>query len=97
MSDLYNICGSMVHFLLTLDRPEDSEYEVACMKLGVGKLEAFPSIWGREYSFTSSSVMMRVQANTSQTGPAALETIKRTLNGWTSNCRSFSRAVSHME
>ncbi|KAJ5146864.1 hypothetical protein N7526_000216 [Penicillium atrosanguineum] len=26
--------------------PEDSEYEVACMKPGVGKLEVFPSIWG---------------------------------------------------
>ena len=26
--------------------PEDSEYEVECMKEGVGKLEVFPSIWG---------------------------------------------------
>ncbi|EPS25515.1 hypothetical protein PDE_00448 [Penicillium oxalicum 114-2] len=26
--------------------PEDSEYEVACMTPGVGKLEIFPSIWG---------------------------------------------------
>ncbi|KAJ6121042.1 hypothetical protein N7523_005322 [Penicillium sp. IBT 18751x] len=26
--------------------PEDSEYEVACMKPGIGKLEVFPSIWG---------------------------------------------------
>jgi hypothetical protein len=27
-------------------RPEDSEYEVANMKPGVGKLDVFPSIWG---------------------------------------------------
>ncbi len=27
-------------------RPEDSEYEVANMKPGVGQLEIFPSIWG---------------------------------------------------
>ncbi|KAJ5682844.1 hypothetical protein N7462_006009 [Penicillium macrosclerotiorum] len=26
--------------------PEDSEYEVACMKPGIGKLAIFPSIWG---------------------------------------------------
>ncbi|EAW07293.1 homoserine acetyltransferase family protein [Aspergillus clavatus NRRL 1] len=26
--------------------PEDSEYEVACMKPGVGELRVFPSIWG---------------------------------------------------
>lgn len=26
--------------------PEDSEYEVANMKPGVGQLEVFPSIWG---------------------------------------------------
>ncbi|KAJ5642196.1 hypothetical protein N7490_006196 [Penicillium lividum] len=26
--------------------PEDSEYEVACMAPGVGKLDVFPSIWG---------------------------------------------------
>lgn len=26
--------------------PEDSEYEVANMKPGVGELEVFPSIWG---------------------------------------------------
>ncbi|KAJ5259367.1 hypothetical protein N7478_012348 [Penicillium angulare] len=26
--------------------PEDSEYEVACMAPGVGKLDIFPSIWG---------------------------------------------------
>ncbi|KAJ5925935.1 hypothetical protein N7454_007445 [Penicillium verhagenii] len=26
--------------------PEDSEYEVACMTPGVGKLDVFPSIWG---------------------------------------------------
>ncbi|CAL5866936.1 uncharacterized protein PFLUO_LOCUS1148 [Penicillium psychrofluorescens] len=26
--------------------PEDSEYEVACMQPGIGKLEVFPSIWG---------------------------------------------------
>jgi len=28
------------------NRPEDSEIEVANMKEGVGKMEAFPSIWG---------------------------------------------------
>ncbi|MCJ1392326.1 hypothetical protein MMC18_005193 [Xylographa bjoerkii] len=28
------------------DRPEDSEYEVAHMSPGVGRLEQFPSIWG---------------------------------------------------
>ena len=27
-------------------RPEDSEYEVANMKAGVGRLEVFPTIWG---------------------------------------------------
>lgn len=27
-------------------RPEDSEYEVANMKQGVGQLEVYPSIWG---------------------------------------------------
>jgi hypothetical protein len=27
-------------------RPEDSEYEVKCMKPGVGTLDVFPSIWG---------------------------------------------------
>jgi hypothetical protein len=27
-------------------RPEDSEYEVKCMKPGVGKLDVSPSIWG---------------------------------------------------
>jgi homoserine acetyltransferase len=26
--------------------PEDSEYEVECMKEGVGRLEVFPSVWG---------------------------------------------------
>lgn len=26
--------------------PEDSEYEVACMKPGIGTLDIFPSIWG---------------------------------------------------
>ncbi|KAG9942350.1 homoserine acetyltransferase, partial [Aureobasidium melanogenum] len=26
--------------------PEDSEYEVSCMKEGIGRLEVFPSIWG---------------------------------------------------
>lgn len=26
--------------------PEDSEYEVECMKPGLGKLDVFPSIWG---------------------------------------------------
>ncbi|KAH8698935.1 homoserine acetyltransferase family protein [Talaromyces proteolyticus] len=26
--------------------PEDSEYEVKCMKAGVGELDVFPSIWG---------------------------------------------------
>ena len=26
--------------------PEDSEYEVASMSPGIGKLDAFPSIWG---------------------------------------------------
>lgn len=30
-------------------RPEDSEYEIACMQPGVGKLDVFPSIWGRKY------------------------------------------------
>ena len=29
-----------------IHRPEDSEYEVANMKPGVGKLDVFPSIWG---------------------------------------------------
>lgn len=29
-------------------RPEDSEYEVANMKPGVGQMFAFPSIWGRK-------------------------------------------------
>lgn len=27
-------------------RPEDSEYEVANMKPGIGQLEVFPTIWG---------------------------------------------------
>ncbi|KAJ5091211.1 hypothetical protein NUU61_006081 [Penicillium alfredii] len=26
--------------------PEDSQYEVACMKPGIGRLDVFPSIWG---------------------------------------------------
>ncbi|KAI4719986.1 homoserine O-acetyltransferase [Aureobasidium sp. EXF-10727] len=26
--------------------PEDSEYEVQCMRKGVGRLEVFPSVWG---------------------------------------------------
>ncbi|KAI1847031.1 hypothetical protein JX265_006773 [Neoarthrinium moseri] len=26
--------------------PEDSEYEVACMKTGIGELDVYPSIWG---------------------------------------------------
>jgi homoserine O-acetyltransferase len=29
-------------------RPEDSEYEVKCMKDGIGELAVFPSIWGRK-------------------------------------------------
>ena len=32
--------------MLILCRPEDSEIEVANMKPGIGKMEAFPSIWG---------------------------------------------------
>ena len=30
----------------TPSRPEDSEYEVANMRPGIGQLEVFPSIWG---------------------------------------------------
>ena len=37
-------------------RPEDSEYEVASMKPGVGKLDIFPSIWGRKYSIMPGDV-----------------------------------------
>jgi len=33
----------------TNSSPEDSEYEVACMQPGIGKLDMFPSIWGRKY------------------------------------------------
>ena len=29
-----------------MSSPEDSEYEVANMRPGVGKLEVFPTIWG---------------------------------------------------
>ena len=36
----------LTHSTDICDRPEDSEYEVANMKPGVGKLEVFPSIWG---------------------------------------------------
>ena len=32
--------------VLTDDRPEDSEYEVANMSEGVGELDVYPSIWG---------------------------------------------------
>lgn len=34
--------------LTKFDRPEDSEYEVKCMKDGIGELDVFPSIWGRK-------------------------------------------------
>ena len=34
---------------LNLYRPEDSEYEVQCMKPGIGKMDVFPSVWGRKY------------------------------------------------
>jgi hypothetical protein len=42
-----------------LDRPEDSELEVANMKEGVGKMIPFPSIWGHcksyfPFDFTNS-------------------------------------------
>lgn len=30
----------------TINRPEDSEYEVKCMSPGVGTLDVYPSIWG---------------------------------------------------
>lgn len=41
-------CISSYFYLppLTEDRPEDSEYEVACMSEGVGELDVYPSIWG---------------------------------------------------
>lgn len=32
--------------MLTKHRPEDSEFEVANMRDGVGEMISFPSIWG---------------------------------------------------
>lgn len=40
--------GCKVVMLTTSRRPEDSEYEVKCMKDGIGELDVFPSIWGRK-------------------------------------------------
>lgn len=34
--------------LMKVFRPEDSEYEVSCMRPGIGMLDVFPSIWGRK-------------------------------------------------
>jgi hypothetical protein len=64
-------------------RPEDSEYEVACMKPGVGKLEVFPSIWGRKYISVDvlTIISQSFPLTSSQTGPEALETAKRMLHG----------------
>ena len=36
----------MIKLKINLCRPEDSEYEVANMKPGIGELEVFPTIWG---------------------------------------------------
>jgi homoserine O-acetyltransferase len=38
--------GAKVAVDRVLDRPEDSEIEVANMKQGVGHMIPFPSIWG---------------------------------------------------
>lgn len=36
----------MKNQLIKNHRPEDSEIEVANMREGIGRMEAFPSIWG---------------------------------------------------
>lgn len=47
MPDPYCLgCAFRLIKVKQLCSPEDSEYEVANMKPGVGQLEVFPSIWG---------------------------------------------------
>jgi hypothetical protein len=56
------------------------------MKPDIGKLDVFPSIWGREYFALSSFVAFLIQSNIEiQTGQEGLEIAKKMLNGWTDN------------
>lgn len=65
-------------------RPEDSEYEVASMKPGIGKLDVFPSIWGREYLVLSPLSDFTFYFNIEvQTGQEGLGIAKKMSNGWT--------------
>lgn len=60
-------------------RPEDSEYEVACMAPGVGKLDVFPSIWGRKRYLLPIQIDFPFKTdNFVQIGQEALVTVKRT-------------------
>ena len=70
---------------LTLDRPEDSEYEVAFMQRGIGTLDVFPSIWGRKCFVLHQLDMSNVAVQTGRVDRARARTMS---NGWMSGWRS---------
>ena len=64
------------------------------MKPGIGKLEIFPSIWGRKFTANICCHHKELQAYLSQTGLEALATVRMMPNGWTSSCHNFLRRTS---